>query len=187
MVPLSLVRFEQTAATHVAAAVASQQPPRDAGGAGRERVDDGAPEGAAGLHGGRGAGGEIGQAPHARENGPGAPFGCLDGAGKGVRPSAEGVDAGRGGYELAQLAIRLGAASQWAVTSSGCIARQVRHEVAGPGPRAPARRPPRAAARQATPRQLPGRPWFGHLSRCREGRSSGSGMPRGFPRRKPRR
>src|ERR1700680_65476 len=84
----------------------------DSGGAGRERVDCGGAEGPPGLHEIAVQWGHVGQAPHARENGPGAPLACLDGASQGVRPGAEGVGAGRGGHELAQLAARPGRGGQ---------------------------------------------------------------------------
>jgi len=50
------------------------------------------PKARPGLHEIAAQGGEVGQALHARENVPGAPFACLDGAGQGVRPS--GTDPG---------------------------------------------------------------------------------------------
>lgn len=84
----------------------------DADGTGGERVDSGGPEGAAGLHEVAAQRGEVRQAPHARENGPGAPFACLDGAGQGVHPGAEVVGASRGGHEFPQLAARPGRGGQ---------------------------------------------------------------------------
>src|ERR1700674_1837264 len=54
---------------------------------------------------------------------------------------------GRAAQAVGRQARPAGAAPQRAVAGSGCITRQLWHEEAGPGPRAPASRPPRARGR----------------------------------------